>query len=167
MPAGWDLLLESQDEPYDPIAGMVQLWNPLQIYLPSARAVLAELKPERMAVVRALAVEYSEAAEPTSELTRSGEVISRVLNGYSIHTGTSLGDQNDPRRRYQELYREITLAVRNSVTTIKPDLLQQFTGMLKSWAQASSLNLEPYQPIAQPLGNESIASSATRVLFRS
>jgi len=41
----WDLLLGAADEPCDPLARMVQLWNPVHVYLPSVSRVLAELTP--------------------------------------------------------------------------------------------------------------------------
>ncbi|OAD20568.1 hypothetical protein THIOM_003722, partial [Candidatus Thiomargarita nelsonii] len=44
----WDMLLEPEDEPFDPIAGMIQIWNPVYIYLPSTSRILAELKPARL-----------------------------------------------------------------------------------------------------------------------
>ena len=30
----WDFVLQDQDEPFEPFACVVQLWNPVQIYLP-------------------------------------------------------------------------------------------------------------------------------------
>ncbi len=103
----WDLILEDSDQPIDPLAGMVQIWNPVHVYIPSTQRILGELIPARMHVVRALAMEFltvKDEAEivtplPGKRLTRS------TLQGYSITTGTPLGQtDDDPRWRYTELY---------------------------------------------------------------
>jgi len=102
----WDMLLEPEDEPFDPLAGMIQIWNPVQVYIPSEAPVLAELKPARLQAVRALAEEFANEPELDISMSRPGFIAPRMTVGnFSILTGTHFGNLNtDPRHRYKDLY---------------------------------------------------------------
>ena len=102
----WDMLLEPEDEPFDPLAGMIQIWNPVQAYLPSEAPVLAELKPARLQAVRALAEEEATKPKLDTSMSRPGHIAPRTTVGnFSILTGTPLGNSEiDPRYRYGDLY---------------------------------------------------------------
>ncbi|MCP4699761.1 MAG: hypothetical protein GY862_23360, partial [Gammaproteobacteria bacterium] len=101
----WDMLLEPEDGPFDPSAGMVQAWNPVSVYLPSPAPVLAELKPVRLQAVRAMAEEYA-AGNASANRPEPGRVAPRyTLHGFSVLTGTPLGGEDDPRHSFQSLYR--------------------------------------------------------------
>jgi len=50
-----DVLLEPCDEPFDPIAAMVQTWNEIVVEISKANLVLAKLSSERMDAVREVA----------------------------------------------------------------------------------------------------------------
>lgn len=109
----WDFVLSVEDEPFDPLAGMVQVWNPVYVYLKSTGTVLAELRPARLQAVRALADEYLTAEDPEPAWARPGFVALRqTLGGMRILTGTPLSGPDDPRWRYQELYYDVAEAVR-------------------------------------------------------
>ena len=100
----WDLLLEDDDGPVDPMAAMVQAWNPVHLYVPSAAAVLGELSAQRLAAVRDLALELLE-ADDDAAAADPGTLVQRVTqDGHLVLTGTPLGAADDPRWRYQELY---------------------------------------------------------------
>ena len=107
----WDMLLEPEDEPFDPIAGMIQIWNPVYIYIPSTNSVLAELKPTRLEAVQALATEFL-TNQATKESPNPGYIAPRItLNSYTVLTGSPLGNKNDPRHRYQTLYQTAAEAI--------------------------------------------------------
>ncbi|MBK8271322.1 MAG: hypothetical protein IPK83_24575 [Planctomycetes bacterium] len=95
-----DMLLGPEDEPCDPLARMVQTWNPIRVYLPSTSRVLAQLKPERLAAVRALAATPTEPMESANDPAQPGRVVSRHVGSYQILTGSPLGD-DDPRHIYR------------------------------------------------------------------
>lgn len=100
----FDLLLEPDDEPFDPLAGMVQLWNPVYVQPGDCDRVLAVLSPERLAAVRSLAMDFVTGAVPgTSPMP--GWMDTRTLaSGHVVLTGTPLGGADDPRHEYQHLY---------------------------------------------------------------
>ncbi|MEN8216449.1 MAG: hypothetical protein ABFS56_08745 [Pseudomonadota bacterium] len=101
----WDMLLVPEDHPFDPLAGMIQIWNPVLVYLPSEVSVLAVLKPDRFRAVHALAVEFVSGVEPDVSLCCPGYVASReTVGGCSVVTGSPLGGCDDPRHRYRKLY---------------------------------------------------------------
>ena len=50
-----DVLLEPVDEPFDPLAGMVQTWNPLAVDIRQGSRVLAQLSKNRLAAIREVA----------------------------------------------------------------------------------------------------------------
>ena len=150
----WDLLLGAEDEPCDPQARMIQLWNPVHVYLPSVSRVLAELRPERLAAVRALAVECLTAPESDRALARPGVIVRRSMGAYSVRTGTPLGNASDLRHRYQQLYHAYAEAVREparqAVAQGQPaSLLDRLRTTL---LDAIGDVLQPYQPMAQPMG---------------
>jgi len=112
----WDVLLTEDDGPADPLAGMVQLWNPVYAYLPSTGRVLAQLSPERVAALHAVAAEFLSGA-PVAIGPRPGHVgLRETPDGQVVLTGTPLGGDDDPRHRYRTLYRAATAALREPVT---------------------------------------------------
>jgi len=106
----WDLLLERCDEPYDPLAAMVQTWNPVHLSLTSASALLGELSPARLAAVRDLANEHT---DPDPREADPGTLVQRTTpDGHLVLTGSPLGGADDPRWHYQTLYYEAAGFVR-------------------------------------------------------
>ncbi len=150
----WDLLLDATDEPCDPLARMIQLWNPVHVYLPSVSRVLAELRPERLATVRALAVECLTAPEATVASARPGAMVRRVVGAWTVRTGTPLGGADDPRHRYQQLYHAYAEAVREPArqAVAQPQPASILNRLRTALLDAIGDLLKPYQPIAQPMG---------------
>jgi hypothetical protein len=110
-----DVLLEPDDEPFDPFAAMVQTWNPVQISLPKNPRVLAMLTPARLDVLRAVAAERGRS--PQEDAADPGFVFLRGTdNGQPVLTGTPLGGQDDSRHAYQNLYREFAGSLRSAPT---------------------------------------------------
>ena len=120
-----DLLLQPEDEPFDPLAGIIQAWNTTQAWLPDEVEPLCRLSAERLADVRFLAAEADRPAfigKPTP-----GRMLVRVLpDGRQLLTGSPLGSSDDPRWAYRALYRNLAaelLGVRASATSttrVKP-----------------------------------------------
>jgi len=140
----WDLLLGAADEPCDPLARMVQLWNPVHVYLPSVSRVLAELTPDRLAAVRALAVDCATAPEPDPAQAQPGRIVRRQVAGHWLHTGTPLGGPDDPRHAYQRLYHAYAAAVREPARLAHAQLtpiIEVLLAGLKRLAQGLGLNL--------------------------
>lgn len=103
----FDVLLEADDVPFDPQAGMVQTWNPTNLLVPPNAPLLALLSPERLKALKAVS---SEAASNNTQGYPSapGRVGLRKTSTFqSVLTGTPLGGNNDPRHRYQAMYREL------------------------------------------------------------
>jgi hypothetical protein len=133
----WDMLLEPEDEPFDPIAGMIQIWNPVYIYIPSTSRVLAELKPSRMKAVQALATEFI-TNQASKESPNPGYIAPRLtLKSYSVLTGSPLGNENDPRHRYQTLYHTVAEAIlelaRLAVEATQPQTFENVEQYLKQF----------------------------------
>jgi hypothetical protein len=109
----WDFVLQEEDAPFDPEAGMVQLWNPVQLFQPMSGRVVARLSPARLQAVRAMAGEYVTGDSPKDIRVWVGRVAVReTLGGLNVVTGSPLGGDSDPRRRYQHLYFHAAEAVR-------------------------------------------------------
>ncbi len=106
-----DWVLQEEDvegAALDPRLGMVQLWNPLHVWPQALEAQATCVTPPALQAMLAVAREpvALPAAQPAPG--RIGLVESR---GVAWVCGTPLGDaRNDPRHRYQDLYR--TLAAR-------------------------------------------------------
>lgn len=167
----WDVLLTEEDGPTDPLAGMVQMWNPVYAYLPSTGRVLAQLDPERVTALHAVAAEFLSGA-PVAIGPRPGHVgLRETPDGHVVLTGTPLGGDDDPRHRYRTLYRAATAALREPVTRAldaareaarRPGLLEWLREALASlggpWVQGPAL--------AHAMGPETAAGVLEGVLAR-
>ena len=101
--SAWDVLLEAGvDEPFDPQAGMVQAWNPMQCHLAENAPLLATISSSRLEAVRAVAAQFPRL--PTTDASRPGFIAPRTIAGHSVLTGSPLGGSDDERRVYQSLY---------------------------------------------------------------
>jgi hypothetical protein len=158
--AYYDVLLGPEDEPCDPLAGMVQLWNPVHVYLPSTSRVLAELKPERLAAIRALAAECAATPQPDTIPPHPGEILVRQVGAYTVRTGTPYGGAQDPRLRYQRLYFEAAAAVKEParLAAAARSPLERVVDALRDWATEVGALLTPYAPVKQPMAGAIRAS---------
>ncbi len=158
--AFYDVLLGPEDEPCDPLAGMVQLWNPVHVYLPSASRVLAELQPDRLAALRALAAECAATAPPDTILPQPGEILVRQVGAYTVRTGTPYGGAQDPRLRYQRLYFEAAAAVKEPArwAAAARSPLERMLDTLRDWAADVGALWTPYTPAPQRMAGTPGAS---------
>ena len=102
----FDVLLEPEDEPFDPMCGVIQTWNAVTLRATPLGPVrmLGRLSPHRLAAVRAVQGEYR-ASHDVMVPPELGRIALRVVNGaFSVLTGAPLLPQ-DPRRDYQAIYR--------------------------------------------------------------
>ncbi|WP_295529966.1 hypothetical protein [uncultured Pseudacidovorax sp.] len=121
----WDVLLEPQDEPFEPLFGVVQAWNPVTL-VPSPQLcarVLGELSATRLAAVRAVADEWAAqrvgAPAGTVQATPAapGQIALRSVAGcFTVLTGTPLAAEGDPRADYQGLYQQAARRLAQSAT---------------------------------------------------
>ena len=169
----WDLLLEEEDEPYDPSAKMIQVWNPVQVYLPSTSIVLAELPPARLATLYSLVADFVAAPTPDPVLARPGSLVERLTqDGRRVMTGTPLRGPDDPRWRYQELYFAaadmLKEPARMALAAVieeppQPTILERLLETLRRAAATWQLPLEP-EPEPVFLGPETASSTPTQRL---
>ncbi len=121
--AGWfDFVLQDgEDEPFEPDAAMVQVWNPVHVPEGVLGPVEAQLSPARLAAVRALAADCltAEAGPETPPLP--GRVALRRAGDFWVATGTPLGGESDPRHRYQAVYAQAADALRLSSALVQED----------------------------------------------
>ncbi|MDH6170694.1 hypothetical protein M2282_005869 [Variovorax boronicumulans] len=104
----FDVLLEPDDEPFEPAFGLIQAWNVLTLE-PSPQLcarVLGEVSATRLAAIRAVHDEWA-AQKVLPIAPEPGRVALRTVGGvFSVLSGTPLGAQ-DPRADYQALYRTV------------------------------------------------------------
>lgn len=101
-----DLLIEEEDGPADPQAGMIMTRLPLRVMLQGNEAIFAKLSPARLGTVIALA-EAPVGAEPLP--SRPGHIFARDLDADHVGiTGSPLGASNDPRHAYFALHQRLT-----------------------------------------------------------
>jgi hypothetical protein len=108
-----DVLLEPNDEPFDPICGMVQTWNSVLVRRQQRASdnVLGELSANRLATIRKTSTEVTfDFSDVGSE---PGVIALRSLNnGTAILTGTKLNPQ-DIRLAYRAVYSDLSAAISN------------------------------------------------------
>jgi len=105
----FDVLLEPQDEPFEPMFGLVQTWNPVTLaQAPQLCArVLGELSATRLAALRAVADEAAQGAGPAIAPAPGRVALRTVAGCFTVLSGTPLAPQGDPRAGYQALYRDV------------------------------------------------------------
>ncbi len=109
----WDFVLQDQDEPFEPFASVVQLWNPVQVYLPMISKAVSSLSLRRLQAVRALAADFVDGTIPPGVPVWPGRVAVReTSDGMVVATGSPLGGERDPRHRYQYLLHCAAEAIR-------------------------------------------------------
>ncbi len=111
----WDMLLDDRDQPFDPLAGMIQIWNPTRCVIPTDSHALGQLSNERLEMARQMALDFKANAKIEDE-PRPGFVAMRSTStGMTVLTGTPLGSSNDPRRAYQQLYQALAREMSDAI----------------------------------------------------
>ncbi|MEJ8857893.1 hypothetical protein WKW79_25215 [Variovorax robiniae] len=102
-----DVLLEPGDEPFEPLFGVVQAWNPVTLTAaPQLCArVQGELSATRLAAIRAVHDEWATQQAPAIDPAPGLIAVRTVAGVFSVLSGTPLGN-DDPRSEYQALYRD-------------------------------------------------------------
>ena len=98
-----DVLLEPGDEPFEPSAGVIQLWNPLTLRITDPLPVLARLSPQRLEAIRHHSRRQrlpGRSGEPAPGRMRRAETPSG-----DVLVGSPIGGGSDPRLAYGHLYR--------------------------------------------------------------
>ncbi|RZL65878.1 MAG: hypothetical protein EOP81_02575 [Variovorax sp.] len=119
----FDVLLEPEDEPFEPMFGLVQTWNALTLrQAPQLCArVLGEVSATRLAAIRAVHDEWA-AQLPLPIEPEPGRIALRTAGGvFSVLSGTPLGI-DDPRTDYQSLYREAARPLAVPVASVSSSL---------------------------------------------
>jgi hypothetical protein len=102
-----DVLLEPNDGPFDPVAGMIQTWNRLTLRIPSRPRVLAKLSNYRLSIIREVETE-----ERTDVPPAPGRIALRVTpTKRMVLTGSPFQTQDDSRVDYQRLYSDLAHAI--------------------------------------------------------
>lgn len=112
----FDVLLEPEDEPFEPAAGLIQTWNPVEIDpRPGlAAVVIGRISATRLAAIRSVAWEAGQSDMPDI-VPEPGRIALRASQaGWSVLTGTPLGAE-DPRQEYQAVYRQVAEALRQAL----------------------------------------------------
>jgi len=161
----WDFLLqEAADHPFDPAAAMVQVWNPVYVRFDAAPIVVAELKPKRLAALRALAHEFSRGlSAPARVAPRPGAVWQRLVSEHQVFTGTPFGDADDPRWEYQEIYlraAEIVRAQLSAAHSEPESPVAHLARRIREWAATSGQSWTPVDVVAEPMGREATEAEA-------
>jgi hypothetical protein len=115
--SAFDVLLEPDDEPFEPAFGLIQAWNVLTLE-PSPQLcarVLGEISATRLAAIRAVHDEWA-AQKVLPIAPEPGHIALRTVGGvFSVLSGTPLGAR-DPRADYQALYRTVGLQLGSALT---------------------------------------------------
>lgn len=131
----YDVLLEPDDAPFDPLVGVVQAWNPVRV---SAREapVLGRLSAARLAAVRAVRDEHLHGASAAvaAIAPRPGAIGLRVAGGFSVLTGTPLAP-GDVRADYQALYRDVAARVGDPALAAAPLASRAGAAAPHGWAR--------------------------------
>lgn len=105
-----DLVLQEDDGIADPVAVMVQAWNPVEVALRGDEAIIGKLPAATLGAVARLGDPGF--APQDFVASRPGRIGAWDLDrDTTVVTGTPLGEQDDPRHDYQVLYRALAQEV--------------------------------------------------------
>ncbi|MDA7418757.1 hypothetical protein PGB34_20480 [Xenophilus arseniciresistens] len=109
----FDVLLEPQDEPFEPLFGLIQTWNTVSLtQAPQLCArVLGELSATRLAALRATADEAAQGQGPAIAPAPGRVALRTVAQCFTVLSGTPLAAEGDPRADYQSLYRGVAASL--------------------------------------------------------
>jgi len=105
-----DLVLQEDDGVVAPEAAMVQTWNPVEVALTGDEVLLGTLSPTALRAASILGDPGFAVRDAKRDFVapRPGRVGAWDLDADTTAiTGTPLGDDDDPRRAYQALYRKL------------------------------------------------------------
>jgi hypothetical protein len=102
----FDVLLEPEDDPFEPMFGVIQTWNPVTIELSTSiqTKVVGELSPLRVDAIRAVAQECAIGTQSTIPVDPGHIALRMVADKFLVLTGTPLSE-DDERHAYQNAYR--------------------------------------------------------------
>ncbi|RYZ11111.1 MAG: hypothetical protein EOO24_07290 [Comamonadaceae bacterium] len=117
----FDVLLEPDDEPFEPSFGLVQTWNTLSLRAaPQLCArVVGEISATRLAAVRAVHDDSAAAVLPAVDPAPGRIGLRTVAGTFTVLSGTPLGT-DDPRSAYQAAYREVGLQLSRALQDLPP-----------------------------------------------
>lgn len=130
-----DLVLQEEDGVADPVAAMVQAWNPVEVVLRGDEAIVGKLPASTLGAVARLGDPGFAPKEFVAP--RPGRIGAWDLDrDTTVVTGTPLGEQDDPRHGYQALYRELAQEVSAAAQPVRQKTAPPPTGFLH-WLQAT------------------------------
>ena len=151
--AYWDMVTTHEVDPIEPLASVIQTWNPLYIYLGTTDQVVGQLAPERFQALQELAADCAFGPDPEGVAPQPGRLIYRNVGGQKIITGTPYGqDGDDSRLEYQLLYHDAAEALRDvaalainwsSYTATAPDWKEIVAAGARAAATALKSGLQP------------------------
>lgn len=154
-----DVLLEPQDEPFDPLAGMVQTWNPVYVDIRQGYRVIAQLDQSRIAAIEEIA---ANSFDSVSQACPGFIAPLSTHSGAIVLAGTRIGLTGDQRIRYQQLYRKAAsqlIAERNEKSiqdsNIIPMPKRQHVWRNIGWSLAASIILAQSVLIANQIRDQS------------
>jgi len=166
--AWWDVVLEADDAPIDPVCGMVQLWNPIKLYWPMAKRHCGQLSATRMQVLRACAEEMLFSEKDPDVPPQPGHIGLRsveMMPQMSLLSGTPLGEKNDPRRHYQTMYHRVRVALMEPARlaceqseSVRISTIARYWQQCVDWARQFGHSVVPQEPLSLALASEDNAS---------
>lgn len=109
----WDVHLEEEDRPYlDSLAGVVQVWNPVQVYIPQVKKIIGKLSTKRLTAIHDLQFIMLEMGVEYEESSPIGELREIKISDVTLTVGTPLTSESDVRVNYQILYAEVGAALK-------------------------------------------------------
>ena len=132
-----DLVLDSDDEPCDPLAGFVQVWNPITWPIAHTGRILCTLSTQRFNGVQAMLAAMAQQPWFNAQAAQPGRVGLSPLGAHNVVSGTPLAGPNDTRWHYQQLY----LALVEHLTPSGP--LGQLISQMRQGMSARTLQAQP------------------------
>ncbi len=110
--ASWsDVIIDPVAQGLNPVASLVQTWNPVQVRVDSNALFLGQIGESCLRMLKAVADELRPTHPPKG---LAGKIMAREIAGVGlVVTGDHLGDADDPRWAYRRFYVEVAQCLDN------------------------------------------------------
>jgi len=149
----WDFVIQDDDGTVSPFAGMVQMLNPVHVYLCNVGTVIGQLTENALQTVRMLGMSMV-TNTPLPVMGQAGAWVMREIDGRVIVTGSDILDEEDPRVQYQILYAHAVQAVTEPARLVaaEPSYWNKLLTVIQKKFQDMDKYLVPQPRIAMAMG---------------
>ena len=150
-----DIVLQENDGVWHPCVGMVLTWQPVYVHVKAITEIVGRIDGNVLRAIRQWMNYWLMDGLP-AETARPGQLVERHIGSVNIVTGSVLGDINDPRWAWREIYDEVSFvftATRqwHTAMALEKQSAPNVSANLNWWSQLFSWPANLFTPAVVPV----------------